>query len=124
MAKGRDVNWRDNDSLTGPGRSFRQDSAVEVYDLAPSWPRIRRRKLQAGSLIGGRYIGDVLERPAPVDYGPPVHWLGRPPRVHVSRYPYQYFRAIRRQLADRLRKDPVIAYGAAKLADRRIRDRE
>ena len=98
--------------------------AVEVDDLAAARPRVRRIVAQARALVGGDDEGDVLERAAAVDDRPPVHRLGRAPRIHVGRDADQHLGAVGRELADRLGKEPVVADGAAEPADRRVGHRE
>ena len=62
-------------------------------------------------------------RAAAVDDRPPVHRLGRAPRIHVGRDAHQNFRAVGGELADGFGKEPVVTDGAADAPDLACRPR-
>ena len=85
VAQRGDVDRRDDDPFAGAGRGFGEHAAVEVDHLTAAGPRVRRIVFQARALIRRDDVSDVLERAAAIDDRPPVHRLGRAPRIHVSR---------------------------------------
>ncbi len=79
---------------------------------------------QARALVRGDDVRDVLDRARAIDDRPPVHRLGRAPRIHVGRDADQHLGAVGGELPDRFGKQPVVADGAADAADRRVGDRK
>ena len=120
VTQGGDVHGRHHDALTGTGRGLGQEASVVVHHHAPSRPRVGRVVAQARALVGRDHEGRVLEGAAAVDDRPPVHGLGGTPGVHVGGDADQDLGAVGRELPQRLRKDPVVADGAADPADGRV----
>src|SRR5438477_11343862 len=84
VTKRGDVNRCNHDSLARTGRGLREQTAIVIDHLAPTRPRVWWIHLQARALVRAYYISYVLDRAAAIHDCPPVHRLGRAPRVHVS----------------------------------------
>ena len=97
---------------------------IEVHHHAAPGPGEGRIVGQGRSLIGGHHVGQVLQGAAAIDHRPPVHGRGSAPWIHVRGHPHQYLGAVGRQLAQRLREQPVVADGGADAADGGIGNRE
>ena len=108
----------------GPGDASASRRPSKSTTWTAARPRVRRVVPQARALVRGDHVRHVLDRARAIDERPPVHRLGRAPRIHVRRNANEHFGAVRGQLPDRLRKQPVVADGAADAADRRVGDRK
>src|SRR5882724_10900063 len=84
VTKCGDVYRCDHDSLAWTGRGLREQPAIVVDNLASTRPRVRWVHFQARALVRAYYVSYVLDCPATIHYRPPVHRLGRAPRIHVS----------------------------------------
>src|SRR5262249_4588664 len=89
----RQVDWAENDLLTGPRVGLGQNAAIVVHEHAAAGPGERRIMLRPRPLVGRHHVGQVFQRPAAVDYRPPIQRWRRAPRVHVSRYANQHLRS-------------------------------
>src|SRR5260370_9245376 len=79
---------------------------------------------QTRALICDDDVSNVLDRAGTINHCPPGHWLGRAPRIHVGRNPDQNLSAIRRELAYRFGKQPVVTNRTTNAADWRVRNRK
>src|SRR5258707_11162257 len=79
---------------------------------------------QTRALICGDDVSNVLDRAGTINHCPPGHRLGRAPRIHVGRNAYQNLSAIRRELAYRFGKQPVVTNRTTNAADWRGRNRK
>ncbi len=117
VAQGVHVEGGEDDLLPRSRVGLGQQAAVVVDHHRAAGPGERRVVLEAGGLVGGHHVGDVLHRSAAVDQRPPVHRRRCPPRIHVGRDPDQHLGAVGGQLAQGLGEQPVVADGDPQVAD-------
>src|SRR5258705_4827857 len=117
VSERRNINRRNNDPFARPWTGLSQKPSIEIHYLTAPRPRIRWIMFQAGSLICSNDECGILHGAATVHNRPPVHGLSGTPWIHVGRNADKNLSAIRSQLSDCLRKQPVITDGAANASD-------
>ena len=64
---------------------------------------------QRRALIAGDHQSGVLHGSRPIEECPPIHGSGRPPGIHVGADSNEDLGTVEGQLANRFRKQPVVA---------------
>ena len=104
MSEPGDIDWRNDDFLTGTRIRLGEDSAIVIDKHASTGPAERRIVLHGRTLVYRENKGRIFQRPRSVDQRPPVGRRRRAPRVHVGRDTNEYFRTLECKFSNRLRE--------------------